>query len=119
MQIDHTNAIIYGVCAAMNVEAIGHGICCDRQSLELTATLANQKAKGVAGRFGHPAFSENATGRKVQMATNWRVEDRGTYSYLLHDSHLLDAARTSPAFAQDPVAYILRIAAQQPDQFAE
>lgn len=134
-QIDHTNARIYGVVAAMNVEATGHGVCCDHKALELLAALGNGHAKGVPGRFGHPGISENATGRKVQMATNWRVVRKaavidgkpfgGThgepqeFSYLLHDAELIEAARTSPAFAQDPVAYILQIAESHPQQFAE
>ena len=126
-QIDHTNARIYGVVAAMNVEATGHGLCCDHKALELLAALGNSHAKGVPGRFGHPGISENATGRKVQMATNWRVVRKAAvidgrqqeFSYLLHDAELIAAARTSPAFAQDPVEYILQIAESHPEQFAE
>ena len=126
-QIDHTNARIYGVVAAMNVEATGHGACCDHKALELLAGLGNSHAKGVPGRFGHPGISENATGRKVQMATNWRVVRKAAvidgrqqeFSYLLHDAELIAAARTSPAFAQDPVEYILQIAESHPEQFAE
>ena len=126
-QIDHTKARIYGVVAAMNVEATGHGVCCDHKALELLAGLGNGHAKGVPGRFGHPGISENATGRKVQMATNWRVVRKAAvidgrqqeFSYLLHDAELIEAARTSPAFAQDPVAYILQIAESHPEQFAE
>jgi hypothetical protein len=59
---------MYGIVAGMDVEATGHGICCDVKSLELIAQLANQAPEGVSGRFGHPGMSENATGRKGQLA---------------------------------------------------
>lgn len=121
LQILRSENRINGLVAAMDVEATGHQLCCDRKSLELLVELANTKPNGVPGRFGHPGLSENATGKKVQMAINWRTEinrDTGR-TYLLHDTLLMDAARTSPAFAQDPVEYILRMAEQQPDQLAE
>jgi hypothetical protein len=40
-------------------------------------------------------------------------------TYLVHDSQFMDAARTSPAFAHDPVEYIMNMAEQHPRHFAE
>lgn len=122
-KIDRPNSRMYGIVAGMDVEATGHGVCCDVKSLELIAQLANQAPEGVSGRFGHPGMSENATGRKVHLAYNWRVlkgekpGDKNTY--LVHDSQFMDAARTSPAFAHDPVEYIMNMAEQHPKHFAE
>ncbi len=122
-RIDGANNRLYGIVAAMDVEATGHGICCDVKSLEQIAQLANAKSDGIPGRFGHPGMSENATGRKVQLAYNWRVckgeKADDPHTYLVHDSQLMEAARTSPAFAQDPIAYIVQMAEQYPKQFAE
>jgi hypothetical protein len=122
-KIDRPNSRIYGIVAGMDVEATGHGVCCDVKSLELIAQLANGAPEGVSGRFGHPAMSENATGRKVHLAYNWRVlkgEKPGDpRTYLVHDSQFMDAARTSPAFAHDPVEYIMAMAEQHPKHFAE
>jgi hypothetical protein len=122
-KIDRPNSRMYGVVAGMDVEATGHGMCCDVKSLEQLAALANQFPEGVSGRFGHPGMSENATGRKVQLAYNWRVlkgEKAGdNHTYLVHDSQFMDAARTSPAFTHDPVEYIMNMAEQYPRHFAE
>jgi hypothetical protein len=122
-KIDRPNSRMYGVVAGMDVEATGHGVCCDVKALEQIAQLANQFPEGVSGRFGHPGMSENATGRKVQLAYNWRVlrgEKAGDpHTYLVHDSQFMDAARTSPAFAHDPVEYIMNMAEQHPKHFAE
>jgi hypothetical protein len=41
-RIDRPNSRMYGIVAGMDVEATGHGICCDVKSLELIAQLANQ-----------------------------------------------------------------------------
>jgi len=122
-KIDRPNSRLYGIVAGMDVEATGHGVCCDVKSLELIAALANVNQEGVSGRFGHPGMSENATGRKVHLAYNWRVlkgekpGDKNTY--LVHDSQFMDAARTSPAFTHDPVEYIMNMAEQHPKHFAE
>ena len=122
-KIDRPSSRMYGIVAGMDVEATGHGVCCDVKSLELIAQLANQAPEGISGRFGHPGMSENATGRKVHLAYNWRVlksEKPGDHhTYLVHDSQFMDAARTSPAFAHDPVEYILNMAEQHPRHFAE
>jgi hypothetical protein len=122
-KIDRPNSRLYGIVAGMGVEATGHGVCCDVKSLELIATLANANQEGISGRFGHPGMSENATGRKVHLAYNWRVlkgEKTGDkHTYLVHDSQFMDAARTSPAFAHDPVEYIMNMAEQHPKHFAE
>lgn len=122
-KIDRPNSRMYSIVAGMDVEATGHGVCCDVKSLELIAQLANQAPEGVSGRFGHPGMSENATGRKVHLAYNWRVlkgEKPGdNHTYLVHDSQFMDAARTSPAFAHDPVEYIMNMAEHHPKHFAE
>ncbi|MCE7980349.1 MAG: hypothetical protein DYG89_04095 [Caldilinea sp. CFX5] len=122
-KIDRPNSRLYGIVAGMDVEATGHGVCCDVKSLELIAQLANGAPEGISGRFGHPGMSENATGRKVHLAYNWRVlksEKPGDkHTYLVHDSQFMDAARTSPAFTHDPVEYIMNMAEQHPKHFAE
>jgi hypothetical protein len=122
-KIDRPNSRLYGIVAGMDVEATGHGVCCDVKSLETIAQLANRAPEGVSGRFGHPGMSENATGRKVHLAYNWRVlkgeKPSDNHTYLVHDSQFMDAARTSPAFAHDPVEYIMNMAEQHPKHFAE
>lgn len=114
--IDHENAIIYGVTAMMaGVEAIGHGVMADEKTLTKLADLGNAKTRGIKGRFGHPGSSENATGKQVQLARSFRVVG----NKLIHDSHLLNSARKSPAFSQDPIEFILEVADSAPTEFGE
>ena len=116
VHIDADNGIIYGVTAMQaGIEALGHGVMADALTLSKLATLGNAKTSGVRGRFGHPGASENATGKQVQMAKAFRVAG----NKLLHDSHLLLSARKSPAFSQDPIAFILDMAENSPTEFGE
>lgn len=115
-RIDRQNAILRGVTAMQaGVEAIGHGCQADLQTLYTLATMGNANPKGIRGRFGHPAISENATGKQVQVAKNFRVEGNN----LVHDSHLLQTARKSPVFTQDPVEFLLDLAEKTPTEFGE
>lgn len=122
-KIDRPNSRMYGIVAGMDVEATGHGVCCDVKSLEIIAKLANTHPEGIIGRFGHPGMSENATGRKIQLAYHWRVlkgeKADDPHTYLVHDTQFMAAARTSPAFAQDPVEYIMNMAEQHPRHLGE
>lgn len=115
-RIDRQNAILRGVTAMQaGVEAIGHGVQADLQTLYSLAAMGNANPKGIRGRFGHPAISENATGKQVQVAKNFRVEGDN----LVHDSHLLQTARKSPVFSQDPVEFLLGLAEDSPSEFGE
>lgn len=116
-QVDQENAILRGVTAMQaGVEAIGHGCMADRKTLQMMVDLSKQKPQAqIRQRFGHPGVSENITGKQVSIARNFRVNGDN----LVHDSYLLESARLSPAFAQDPIAYILNIAQNAPTEFGE
>lgn len=117
-RVDRKNLQLYDVVAMQaNVEALGHNCMTDLKSVQMVEQLANQHrgGLGVQGRFGHPGMSENAAGRKVMLSKNFRV--RG--DKLVHDVFLLEEARKSPVFSQDPVEYILDVAEHQPQELAE
>lgn len=113
--IDRSNLRIEGVCAMHTGEALGHAIMADSVTLSQMAMLGNNRVKGVRGRFGHPGLSENATGKQVQIARNFEVSG----NKLIHTSQLLETARKSPAFPQDPVEFILDLAENNPTEFGE
>lgn len=114
--IDRANGILRSITAmTANVEALGHGVQADMQTLHLLAVMGNAEPDGIRGRFGHPGISESATGKKVANARNFQVKgDR-----LIHDSHLLESARKSPVFSQDPIEYILDMAEKSPRELGE
>lgn len=114
--IDRANGILRSITAMQaNIEALGHGVQADMQTLHLLAGMGNADVDGIRTRFGHPGISENATGKKVANARNFQVKgDR-----LIHDSYLLDAARKSPVFSQDPIEYILDMAEKAPRELGE
>lgn len=115
-RVDRLSNVIYGVTAMMaNAEALGHGVMTDMKTLETLVVMGNANPKGIRGRFGHPAMSENATGKQVQVARNFRIEG----NKLVHDSHLLESARKSPVFNQDPVDFIMTVAETAPTEFGE
>lgn len=115
LAVDRTAGILRGITAMQaGIEALGHGVQADMRTLALLAGLGNAE-DGVRSRFGHPGISENATGKKVANATNFRVQN----DRLLHDSHLLESARKSPVFSQDPVEYILEMAEKTPKELGE
>lgn len=114
-KIDRQNLLIRGVTAMQSgVEALGHGCMTDDKTLQMMLELANDN-KPRRQRFGHPGMSENATGKQVAQASNFSIKDGN----LIHDSRLLESARKSPAFAQDPIEYILHIAENNPTEFGE
>lgn len=96
------------------VEALGHGLSTDQRTIEMMAELAATRSKPIRARFGHPGISEQSMGRQIANTGNYRVVG----NQLLYDMQLIDAARTSPAFAQDPIEYILRMAAEYPADIA-
>ena len=115
-RIDKDNAIIYGVTAMQSgVEAIGHGVMADSKTLEVMVNLGNAQPNGVRSRFGHPGMSENAAGKKVAMARNFRVDG----DKLVHDSYMLSSARKSPVFSQDPIEFLLDVAENAPQEMGE
>lgn len=116
LAIDRTAGILRGITAMQaGIEALGHGVQADMQTLHLLAGMGNADPDGVRTRFGHPGISENATGKKVANAINFQVKgDR-----LLHDSLLLQSARKSPVFSQDPIEYILEMAEKTPRELGE
>ena len=115
MRVDKANAVIYGVTAMMaNVEALGHGIATDSKTILMMLELC-QDGRPRRQRFGHPGISENYTGKQVSNALNFRIENGN----LVHDAVFLPEARKSPAFAKDPVDYILSLAENNPTEFGE
>lgn len=115
LRIDRDNLRVFGSVAALaNVEALGHGLWSDHQTLHTLAALGNQSRYGIRMRFGHPGMSENAMGKKVGRAFNFRVEG----DKLLHDIRLFAAADDSPVLNK-PVSYILDMAEQHPEEIAE
>ena len=96
-------------------EARGHGCLADLKTLEMMRDLGNSSPGGIRGRFGHPGISENMTGKQLQVARSFSiVNDR-----LVHDSFLLESARKSPAFAQDPVEWLFTVAEKHPTELGE
>ena len=115
-KIDRGNLTISGITAMQaGVEALGHGVMTDGTTLDLMLQLAQANPKPFRQRFGHPGISENAAGKQVAQASNFRIQNGN----LLHDSRLLESARISPAFAQDPIEFILTVAETDPDMFSE
>ena len=113
--VDRKNKVIRGVVAMQVGEAQGHGIWADLQTLHAMANLGNQKARGVAGRWGHPSMSENAMGKRVQTAKNFYVEG----DKLRHDAHLFKPASLSPSLDKDPIEYLLAVATDHPEDIGE
>lgn len=116
-KIDKKNLTIRGVTAMQSgVEALGHGCMTDDRTLEIMLELAQANPKGFfRQRFGHPGISENAAGKQVAQAHNFSIQ-RGN---LVHDSKLLESSRKSPAFAQDPIDFLLTVAEKDPSMFGE
>jgi hypothetical protein len=96
-------------------EAQGHRMEADIKTLQMAADLGNSSPKGIRGRLGHPGVSENTTGRQVQVASNFVIQG----NKLLHTSRLLETARRSPVFSQDPVEWILDVAEKNPSELGE
>lgn len=115
INVDRQNLIVRNaVVMTANVEAIGHGLMADSTTLAQTAALGNARTNGTQGRLGHPGASDNAAGRQLFTARNFRTAgDR-----LLADLHMFEPARRSPAFGNDPIEWMLDMAEQHPDQLA-
>lgn len=115
-KIDRTNNVIHGaVGMTAFTEALGHNVMADLVTLEQFADQGNAKKNGVRGRLGHPGISEQSTGKQVQIAKNFRVSG----DKLVHDMHLVNFARKSPAFSQDPIEFILDAAENYPSEIGE
>lgn len=115
-KIDKKTLTLSGITAMQSgVEALGHGCMTDDRTLEMMLALAQADGKPRRQRFGHPGISENATGKQVAQAYNFRVVGGN----LIHDSKLLESARKSPSFSQDPIDFILDIAEKSPSEFGE
>jgi len=116
LKVDRENLVIRDVVAMKAfTEALGHGMVSDMKTIQMMKRLADQKPNGIRSRFGHPGMSENAMGRKIAIARNFRI--RG--DALIHDLHLLESARKSPVFSQDPLEYIMDMAENHPSEIAE
>lgn len=98
-----------------NVEALGHGLMTDDRSIQMMLELAQADGLPRRQRFGHPGLSEAATGKQVSQAKNFRIEN----GHFVHDAFFLPEAKKSPAFARDPVEYILSLAENNPTEFGE
>lgn len=116
-KIDRKSLTIRGVTAMQSgVEALGHGCMTDDKTLEMMLELAQANPKGFfRQRFGHPGISENAAGKQVAQAHNFTIKNGN----LIHDSKLLESSRKSPAFAQDPIDFLLTVAEKEPSMFGE
>lgn len=115
-RVDRDNLLIRDVIAMQaGVEALGHECQADGKTLSMMAELGNAQTRGLRMRFGHPGMSENAAGKKIGLAKNFRVDGDG----LRHDMHLLPEARDSPVFSRDPLEYIFNIAENHPSELAE
>lgn len=111
-RVDRKNSVIYGVVAMQAGEALGHDIWADDKTLLQAGMLSNAIGGGVPGRFGHPGMSENATGKKLSLAEQFRIDD----DKLRFDMGFLESARKSPVFSRDPVDYMLTLAKHEPTQ---
>lgn len=118
-RIDRENLVIRDTVAMLaNVEALGHGFQSDQRTLEIMLMLANGDRfvnRGVKMHFGHIGMSENAMGRQIARARNFRIQG----DKLVHDIHFIEQAAISPVFSQDPVEYIFQIAETQPQEIGE
>lgn len=115
-RIDRENLSIRDTVAMLaNVEALGHGMQSDQRTLEIVLGLANRYTRGVKMHFGHTGMSENAMGRHIAWAKNFRIQG----DKLVHDIQFMAQAAISPAFGQDPIEYILQMAENQPEDIAE
>lgn len=113
--------VIHDVVAMRaGVEALGHGFQADMKTLYKMAELGNggpgYQGNTVWGRLGHPGMSENATGKKILEAHNFRVVN----DELIYDAHLLASSRLSPAFQGDkpPYEWLFFIAENNPKEVA-
>lgn len=113
--LDRANNRITNVVAMQTGEAQGHGMVADQKTLQMMALLGNNRPRGVDGRFGHPGISENAMGKKLFTANNFRVEG----DKLRHSIDFYDWAKLSPVFQQDPVEYVFSRAELNPESFGE
>jgi hypothetical protein len=115
-RIDRANLMIRDTVAMLaNVEALGHGFQTDQKTLDMMLALSQEKSRGIKMHFGHTGMSENAMGRHIAWAKNFRIQgDR-----LIHDIDFMPQASASPAFGQDPIEYILQMAENQPEDIGE
>lgn len=114
--VDRENNVIRNVVAMQaGVEALGHGLQTDMRTIQMIADITQADGKSRRQRFGHPGVSEAMTGKQVSNASNFRIVGNN----LVHDSYFLESARKSPAFAKDPVDFIMTVAEQSPADFAE
>lgn len=115
-RIDRKHNMLHDVVAMLaGVEALGHGLESDQTTIEVMATLGNQRRNGIQQRFGHPGMSENAMGKKLGFARNFRVVG----DKLLHSTTFMQPASLSPVFTRDPIEYIFQMAEHHPAEIAE
>lgn len=109
--VDRVGDVIRGVVGMQQGEALGHRMIADAKTLDITSALSNAE-DGLPSRFGHPGMSENATGKKLGKGRDFYVDGNS----LRFNLHMMQAARTSPAFGQDPVEYVLNVADEAPSE---
>jgi len=114
-RVDRANRRIYGANAMAVGEAQGHRLWADIKTLQSMADLANARQYPVMMRFGHPGMSDNAFGKKLSKAYNFRVQG----DKLIHDIEFQSWASLAPTFSQDPVAYLLDRSETDPNSFGE
>src|SRR5688572_19372010 len=115
-RVDRDNLVIRDTVAMLaNVEALGHGFQSDQRTLEIMLGLASQFSRGTKMHFGHTGMSENAMGKHIAWARNFRIEA----DKLVHDINFMPQASISPAFGQDPIEYIFQMTENQPEDIGE
>jgi hypothetical protein len=103
-RVDREQRVIYGVSAAQQVDALGHGITLDSKTLQQIVDLGNAKPSGVKSRFTHPGLSSDGMGKHLGRMTNFRVEG----DKAVGDLHLADAASKAPD--GDLAGYVMDLA---------
>lgn len=91
--VDEAAGVIRGASVIQAVEALGHNVMVDETTLSQITALGN--AAGGAGlkvRFGHPGMCDDALGKKVGHATNFRISG----DKVLADIALAESASFNP-----------------------
>lgn len=109
--VDREKGLIRGASAIQAVEALGHDMLIDEITLFQTSKLGNEASAGIKMRFTHPGMCDDALGKMVGRATNFRIAG----DKVLVDVQLNDASAVSPQ--GDLRDYILTLAEEDPEAF--
>lgn len=113
--VDRENRVIYGYSVITRGEALGHYFWIDGTALDQTVAFgkaAAQKGRGIKCRFTHPDICNNALGKFLGRARNFRLDG----DQVRADLYLADAASNAPD--GDLATYVMTLAEEDPDAFA-